>query len=329
MTRWKRTMLILAALALLAGMAMECAFSEQTPAAEESTPENSGEITLEDAALSIQCNLNKHVLPAGGRMQFKATFAAPDKISAQAGNDHVAWSVQMDNGKKVDASLVKINGKGLLTTTAKVRKGTRIKVICQSKTFGTRAEYDVLVYPPIRRASIRPSNPLVFLGGENPLVLSATTVPSRLGQALTWKVRNKKIAQLKRNPDGSVSVTPLKAGATTLTAYAGNRVIARTTLTVMPEITGIEIVGEDYVRKGGYLNLTARALPRSAQVRRFSWALDVDKSIAAISTRGRLTPTAKCPVGTVITVTCWPKGADKTMAVTKEIVVTYPVQRLN
>ena len=320
MARWIRGMLITAVLALLLGGA-GCAFAEQALPNDE-------EITLEDAALALTCSLNKHVLPAGGKMQFTAAFAAPEKINAQAENDEVVWSVRLENGEKPDASLVKISGSGLLTTAKKIREGLRVTVVCTSAAFGTQAEYAVLVYPPIRRITVKPHDPVVFLGRE-PAVVSAVTVPKGLERALTWKVANKNIARLKRNPDGTISVMPLRAGSTALTAHADNGVTAQVRLTVLPTIPGVVIEGQDFVRKGGFLDLTARALPRGVQTSGFTWALDVDKSVASITARGRLTASAQCPVGTVITVTCWPKGSDKSVVGTKEIVVTYPRQILD
>lgn len=329
MNAWKKGALLAALLVILALLPL--AEAEDAPSAEKGPEEaaieiaaQAAEITPEEAALTVTAPGNKKILAAGKDMQFTASFAAADKINAEAGNDAVQWSIRKEDGSEVSSSQAKISAKGKLTTTNKVKKALNLVITAASEAFGTQAEYRLLVYPKVTKLTIKPSSPLIFLGNE-PGVIQVATVPAGLEKTVTWSIGNKKLAKLQRNEEGALIVTPLKAGSTTLTAKSAGGATARVMLKISPALKSLKIVGDSFVRKGERLQLSFRASPKNTLVKQVSWGLDVGPEIATIDSKGRLKPASGCPVGTVVTVSCWPKGADKSKSIvaTKEIVVTY------
>ena len=327
MSAWKRWCLLLTLLAVWT--AAPLAQGEETPgetaAAEEAAPVYP-QVDPADAALTVNASGKKQTLLAGKKLQLTAEFANPEAVNAALGNDGIVWSVARENGSPASSSQAKISKSGQLTA-GKVKKAVNLVVIAESEAYGTRAEYPVLVHPRVSRVTIRSTAPTVFQG-RDPLEVRASTVPAGLEKTLTWSIGNKKLAKLHRNEDGSVTITPLKAGTTTLTAKSSGGASTHVTLRVAKAIQKLKIVGEDFVRKGERLELSYKCTPRDVKISGVHWALDVGPEIATITNQGRLKPSASCPVGTVITVSCWPRGSDKSIVATREITVTYAKVRL-
>lgn len=325
MSAWKKWGLLTVLLAILAAAPL-CAADETPP--EETTAEAPAEITPEDAALTVTAFRDRKILAVGKTLQLTATFSHPEIINAEAGNDRVLWQVRQKNGSQISPSQVKISAKGLLTASKQVKKGLYVVVTATSKAFGTHAEYEVFVYPPARRITVKPGAPVAFLGKE-PLTVRAVTSPIGLQRTLIWRVKDSSIAKVKKNEDGTATVIPLKSGTTYLTAKSGNGAAARVKLTVAKPVSKITISGDSAVRKGSSIDLKAKLFPKPIRAMGVSWSVDVDGSMASIDSRGRLTVSKKCPVGTVITVSCWIKGSDGRVVGTKDITVTYARQRMD
>lgn len=325
MSAWKKWCLLLTLAAVYAAAPLAPAEEApgETAAAEEAA---FPQVDPADAALTVTASGKKKTLLAGKKLQFKAVFANPEAVSPEIGNDGVTWSVAREDGSPVSASQARISKSGQLTA-GKVKKALNLVVTAVSDAYGTRAEYPVLVHPKAARVTVKSSGPTAFLG-RDPIQVRASTVPAGLEKTLTWSIGNKKLAKLHCNEDGSVTITPLKAGTTTLTAQSSGGASTHVTLRVAKSIQKLKIVGESFVRKGDRLQLSYRCTPRDVKISGVHWALDVGPEIAIITNQGRLKPSASCPVGTVITVSCWPRGSGKSIVATKEITVTYAKVRL-
>ncbi|MBR1586243.1 MAG: hypothetical protein IJ662_11925 [Clostridia bacterium] len=297
-------------LLLIAGLFLACFASAQ--AAEDG------------AKLLVTAASGKHILPAGQTLQLTAALTDEQKTNETR---RVFWQVKNADGTPADPKLIQVSDTGLVTADRAVKQGMDVVITATDEERDLTAEYALLVYPPVKRITIKPAKPMAFVGGK-PLVVNAVTEPAGLGKTLVWKVGKPEVARLKRNADGSISIYPGAEGTTVLTAKADSGVTARVTLTVISPVTGVEILGGDYVRKGEGIVLSAKLSPRLLKERGVVWSLDVDPSIATVNAQGRVKPTADCPVGTVITVTCRPVGTDDpNVFATKEIVVTYPRPR--
>lgn len=309
-------------LALFGGSAL-------SESAETGEPWPFADVSPEDAVLFIHAEGDPMKLAAGSQLQFSASFASPGKINAEAENDQVLWSLLDRDGQEIERRLAHIDENGLLQANITVRSGLDVVVTAQSAVYGTKAEYPLLLYPPALEVRLAPEKLEIYLSQKNGAVVRASTRPANLQRTLTWKISNPEIAEFTVNDDGSVTVFAKKPGATRLTAYADNGVRNYIPLEVPRLESSIRILGDEYVRQGGTLELTAMLGSRAAEPREVYWSIDVDESIATISTAGRLRPTAACPVGTKITVTCRPRHADGDVYATKEIVVTYQAFKLN
>ena len=300
MSHLKRLVMLLAAAALL----LSAAWAEDTDAP--------------NAALKITVEKNMHILAAGKTMQLKAVFLHPDQVA-----DHlVAWQVESSARKKLNPKLVKINDKGQLITSKDIRAATNVIVSAVSKTYGTKAEYTVLVYPPVRDFSIQASAARLYAGGKE-RILRAVTKPAGLARTIAWKVSSGKTARLQRNADGSIRLIPLKAGRVTVTATSKTGIRRQIHLNILQPVTKVTVLGENIVRQKEAIFLRAVVFPKTAFNRDVVWSVDVDSSIATIDQRGRLYATGNAPVGQTITVLCRAKGTDREVVGKKEVLVIY------
>lgn len=265
---------------------------------------------------------NRHILAAGKAMQLQAV-ASP----APGAGESVMWRVTDPQGEEMDSKLVKISGKGLLSSSAAIQKATNV-VVTASLPDGREGSYSVLVYPKVKALSIRPGNMTLYAQGKERRVWAVTS-PSGLGRTIRWKVDAPSIATLKRNPDGSVQIIPRKKGIATLTAQSRTGVTARVKLRVLQPVTKISISGPDMVRQNEAIFLRAVVFPRGADHRAVEWSLDVDKRVAEIGENGRFKPTLNAPVGKTITVYCRAKGTDREVVATKEVLILYAWQNID
>ncbi|MBQ9263373.1 MAG: hypothetical protein IJ189_04080 [Clostridia bacterium] len=328
MTGWKKAALALLVLMLMLGgtTLAEETVVQTAPAAADAQAAGS-DIFAEDAALTITANNHPSTLAAGKSLMLNVAFANPEKINREAENDGIVWRIMRADGTAYTGSSVTISQEGKVTTSAKMSKATDVVFVATSTQFGTEAEYPLLVYPRVKSIAVKPHRPVLYVGGE-PLKITAATTPAGLSRVLKWKVSNSMVAKIQRNADGSIYLVPRKEGKTSLTVSFGTGVSQVVYVTVAKPATKVVIVGEDSVRLGEGVVLTGKVYPRDIQNKDVKWSLDVDSSIATIDSRGRLKPTSKCPVGTVITVTCTAKGTDKNVYATKKITVAYARQKL-
>ncbi len=285
-------------------------------------------ITPEEAALTIQAAGGLEKLGVDKQLQFTAAFAAPEKINKKNGNNQVRWSLVDQEGKEIEARLASIDENGLLRTALHLKEGINAVVVAESTAFATRAEYPLLLYPPVQQLRLSP-NALTILPGQQSAPVQVSTVPPGLQKALTWRISKPEVASFAVNEDGSVTVFAIGPGTARLTAFTDSGIWAYIPLEVPRIETSIRILGDEYVRQGGVLELSADLGDHVADSREVDWSVDVDESMATISAAGRLRPAIDCPVGTRITVTCRPKYAAENVCAVKEVVVTYAAFKLN
>lgn len=319
MKTWKRAALAAVLLALLWG----CALGEETK------PWPFADIAPEDAALTVQAKGDKTTLGAGQELQLTASFAAPDKINAKKKNDRVIWKLLTKDGEEVERRLASISSTGLLKANVTIKKFVDAVVVAESAVFGTRAEYPIFLYAPVQGLRVSPEACTLYLNQPKEVRISAVTQPAGLQRALTWKIAHPEVASLTVNEDGSVTVIPLSPGTTRVSAAADSGVRASVTVTVPKMISRIRIVGNEYVRKGETLQLTAKVDGRTAEAHEVLWSVNVSEDIATINSNGVLRPGKNCPIGALVVVTCRPRSADADVYATHEVVITYPPMRLD
>lgn len=213
----------------------------------------------------------------GGAQQTLTVTQDGKTLSAQA----LEWAVY-----PADASVASIkNGK---LTTKKVTYVHYVQVTAALKSDSTcYTSFLVTIVPGVKKVSVTASNTYIDLEGTKQLQLSAVCEPEDAMQAVTWSSSNKKIATVDENG----LVTALKTGKVTLTATAadGSKVKGKITLQIVRGVSGLTIEGADTLTGGRSMTLKAVTTPENASIKSVTWSVDCDKSVATISTTGKLT----------------------------------------
>lgn len=93
-------------------------------------------------------------------------------------------------------------------------------------------------------------------------------------QDVGWSIGDSTVVSMEAQPDGSVNITPLKLGSTTLTATAtdGSNVTTTITLTCLKSVTDVVINGQTDMTGNTWQKLTATVLPSDATNPAFTWS---------------------------------------------------------
>ena len=211
---------------------------------------------------------------------------------ANASNKKVTWSVS-------DTALATISTAGKLT--AKKVPGTVTVTATAKDGSGVTATKVIEILPAAAKVTIAGGLNIDFNDPEPwTTQLSAAIEPAEASQAVTWKSSSAKVATVDENG----LVTFLKAGSVTVTATAtdGTGKSAKATVKLSALVTGLEISGPDTVAAGKSVTLKAAATPENAANKKVTWSVS-DKSIATVSSTGKVTAAKKLTEISTVTVT--------------------------
>ena len=249
--------------------------------------------------------------------------AETDPVNPTKGG--VTWSLVGED----DSSFATISTSGKLTAKTVYDDHTVTVRATAKDGSGTFAEYPVNIRPKSDgiltiyngEKNVTKATVSVDLDGTREVVLDAYTLDEYLRENVTWKSSSKTVASLEDNGDGTVTVTMLKSGATTITATAEDGRTAKVTLKAVrltKEITVATKTGEMTVASGKSLSLTAAVLPKNATTRTVRWSVAAeDAEYASISSSGKLTAAKGLLEARTISVTAAAKdgGASQTVQV--------------
>ncbi|MBQ8554481.1 MAG: Ig-like domain-containing protein [Clostridia bacterium] len=225
---------------------------------------------------------------AGKSITLKAAIV-PEDASVKG----VTWSVDCDS------SIATISSSGKLRTK-KVDAITVVTVTAASKQNpAIIATHTVTIRPVVSKITISAPQNFIDIESENKtLQLTAACTPEDAAQSVTWSSSSS-----RATVDENGLVTAKRAGTVTITAKAtdGSGRKATFTIKIVKAVKGVTITGASGVAAGKSITLKASVTPANASNDDVIWSVDCDKSIATISSSGKLT--AKKGITEPVTVT--------------------------
>lgn len=212
------------------------------------------------------------VLPSG--RYFSCTVAiTPDDVSAQ----DKRWKMETS-----DVGILKVSG----TQMVAVQPGECDVVISSVQTPEVQEKFHVLVTQPVKKIQVQSETKTVPVGGS--LQLDTVVTPDTASiKDVIWSSRNEKAATVDENG----VVTGVNRGTATILATAadGSKVVGQITLTVIQDVTDIEITEPNVtVATKRQVQLHWNALPKNADNKRVTWTSS-DESIAKVNASGVVT----------------------------------------
>ena len=273
-----------------------------------------------------------------------------------AANKAVKWELQDMNGNAVDASQIKIDAKGKITTSKNLQTGAKYKVIVTAKDNPdtTKAATQTLTVEIVEVNSAitkiafnkNVTKVLWLFDGENPadtVSLSNYVVAEMkddtgkknvpvaiesLSEHLTWSSSKPKVAEVDPKTG---EVTAKAAGTTTITVKTDDNLAKKATvnITVKQAVTGIAILSDsNIVAAGKSISLKADIWPTKPANKKVNWSIaPVDsnsvsskdmKNVTINKTSGKITTKAAAVPGNYIVTAkaADGKGATETVIVT-------------
>ncbi len=277
--------------------------------------------TSESGAFSIKTQENTTELPAGKKLQFFTEYINPtciEQIKTEKGygmgfrdkqEDNFQWSViNIETGEACKD--ITINEKGILHAGGNISDIMHVEIQAKSKRFLSRASYPLTIIPAVKKLSTEPNKIILYEGTNESADIQAILEPSLVPlHGITWTAANSKIISIETNDhDGSVTVSPLKAGNTTITVKEPGGKSSKVNVRVVVPVTDLELKSTGNPVPGGTVNIKAVLTPGNAGIKDVEWTIDVEKDIATIS-KGIVRISKTAAPGTVITVSCKAVGA--------------------
>lgn len=282
----------------------------------------------------------------------KALTIKPEVLDADATNKKLTWSLGEETadvaaaiGAKVSNGKVSVNAKkynayiaenGLNYVCLTVKAQSQMMDTSWGEATPTAtAETVVYIYPATTKVSISQygkdvTGATLSLDISSSAVLSASSNPEA-AQTYTWKSSNTKIADVKVNRDGSVTVIPTgaKTGKVTITATAadGTNKSAKVTVNVVKPVKSLKIYAENFVLAGGKsfdLNKLLEINPADATNKKVTWSISNNTVGAKLAANGKLTTKA---VETKTTVYVTAKAQDGFGASATAAITIYPATK--
>ena len=269
--------------------------------------ETMADLRQEDGQFQIGCREELSEIIAGKSLNFSADFFN-GRVQKDAKLNAVTWQVADASGETPYG--VSISAKGQLTTKKQISEVLYLTVSAQSELFHTSASFEVTVIPIVSRIAVEPATMTLYLSPESEGRAKASIIPENIPPiGLTWKADKKGNVDITPEDDGEIVIRPLKAGKTSVTVRELGGKTAQVRVKVIEPVTDMELAVNGTPRAGRIVRMTVNLIPRSAGVKDVGWSLDVDESIAKISSRGNISISPDTPAGTMITVTCVAYGA--------------------
>lgn len=210
--------------------------------------------------------------------------------------DDVIWSVDCDK------SVATISSSGKLTAK-NVEENVTVTVTAVSKQDASiRATHAVTICPSVSKVTISAPAAIIDLDSENPtLQLTASVLPADASQEVSWSSSSS-----RATVDENGLVTAKRTGTVTITARAtdGSGRKATVTIKIVRAVKSVSIIGSSSVAAGKSIQLKADIAPDNATNDDVTWSVDCDKSIATITSSGKLTAKKGVAALTTVTVTC-------------------------
>ncbi len=274
-----------------------------------------------DVEMTIEEENHACAVTAGKSLKLSAVFGNREIVNAKKGNNEVIWEVR-DVSTGEESVNAEISAGGTLTVHRGVEGPVKLLVRAESTVFHTTAEYAVTIVNGAEELSLV-SDPISFYAGTDAsAVLTAKILPVDLLQyGLQWTLSKPDVVSLTPAEDGTAVIRPLKAGKVTVCVKEPGGKTAEMPLTVLEPVREIKLSAKGRTKPGSTVKLTAKVLPETADNRKVTWSVNVDKSIATINKKGSLKIRKAAEPGTVIVVTCRAEGAPEPVTATIEITV--------
>ena len=279
----------------------------------------------------------------------KALTIKAEVLDADATNKNLTWTLGEETAEiaaAIGAKLVK----GKLTVDAKkynayiAENGLNfVELLVNVQTQMADAYGDcafasttVAIYPATTKVAISNygkdvTGAALSMDINGSMVLSASSNPEAAAQAYTWKSSNTKIADVKVNRDGSVTVIPTgaKTGKVTITATAtdGTNKSAKVTVNVVKSVKSLKINNDGFVLAGGKsfdLNKLLEINPSDATNKKVTWSISNNTVGAKLDAKGKLTTKA---VETKTTLYVTVKAQDGFGATATAAITIYPATK--
>lgn len=268
-------------------------------------------ITIDGKPVEI---LTEEPVPALTQAEGITETAGGGKVTYTAGEAHptfgnVVWEVTGEDGSATKAAAV--DKKGVLTAGKKTSEVTKVIVKARYEYCTRAAEAALTVWPAVSKLNVTASDTFLYVGSGKTVTLTAAPEPEAAKLVgLTWTAGRDGLAEMKDNGDGTVTLTPVSAGALTVTAAEAGGKSGTVKLTVSDKpVTAAEIVANGAAAPGKTVKLSAQLTPDKPDRTDVTWNIDADTGIATIDAKGSLKIAKDAPAGTVITVTCTALGA--------------------
>ena len=265
--------------------------------------------TAADTELTISAKDDPGTVTAGKNVQFAFSFANPEAVNKENGNDAVVWSVtKADTGEAMEG--VSIDAKGQLKVDKSLAEPVELQIKGESELFGTSATYNITAMPVVSKVSLDPAELFFYVGTEDPHTVKAVMEPATVPPVgLTWTAVKNGIVEITPVEDGVVSIKPLAAGKTDIAVKEPGGKNAKLTVNVVAPVESVELKANGAAKAGGKVKIAATLAPKNVGNKAVQWSLDVGEEIATINEKGQLTISKTAPSGTKITVTCTALGA--------------------
>ena len=275
-------------------------------------------ITAADTEITITAKENPTTVTAGKTVNFTATFANPQKVSAKEKNNGVNWTVvNADTGEEVNGVTI---ARGQLKVDKSLDAPVEIEVRAESSTYCNYTAYKLTAIPAASGIAVDPAELFFYVGKEDPQTVRAALTPDTVPLlGITWTPAKAGVVEITETEAGTVSIKPLTAGKTTIAVKEPGGKNAKLNVSVVDPVEAVELSLKGNVKAGGAVTVSAALQPKTAGTKNLEWSLDVGEDIATIDAKGKVTISKEAPSGTKITVTCKALGAPEPVISTIEI----------
>lgn len=281
-------------------------------------------IHVADVEPLIQSEKSSDVVSAGNSLQFTVNYAnaaAVEKYIANTdpnvkssllgGITEFGWTIEDAETKKAP-EYAKISSNGKLTTDRSISEPHVILVRAKSNYFGIPQSIPaaITIVPAARKVDVDPASITFYAGTDDEAVIRASVDPASAAQTgLIWTLSDKKTVELTDNGDGTATVKPVKAGKAVVSVKEATGKTAKVSVVVKQPVERITLSAKGRAVPGKTVSVTAGVEPKNASDKSVQWKLNVDESIATVTSRGQIRISSSAPEGTIITVTCTAAGA--------------------
>lgn len=277
------------------------------------------QISAQKAHFSIMDREGLYIASAGKSIHMIAMFENAEIINKQAGNNGIIWSVaDMNSGKANPA--VTINTYGELRIDKNLDEIVYIVITGISEVFGTEAQLALMVLPMVKKVSVEPEKITLYMGTEDIRTVHASFEPDCIfPSGLKWEPTKDGIVEITEIRYDMVNIKPVKVGKTDIVVREPDGKNARVEVSVVEPVQEVQLCVQGFLKAGGKVDILPQFYPRNVGNKEIIWILDVDKDIAEINEKGRLSINKNVSSGTKITIICMATGAPEPIFSTIEI----------